>query len=106
MNTQWWSEGFEKLWGGKSPPPTSVEPSEPVSSHSKSDEPQAPVVVVAEMNLSAPEPSPDPERTPAQEKIVYLTADCDEELTELKQDETYIIGGIVDHNRYKVSKAP
>lgn len=35
------------------------------------------------------------------EKIVYLSADADETLTELKQDELYIIGGIVDRNRYK-----
>lgn len=37
------------------------------------------------------------------EKVVYLTADADEELSELKEDEVYIIGGICDHNRYKVS---
>ena len=36
------------------------------------------------------------------DKVVYLTADADDELSELKEDETYIIGGIVDHNRYKV----
>ncbi|KAI3601403.1 trna (guanine-n-)-methyltransferase [Moniliophthora roreri] len=33
--------------------------------------------------------------------IVYLTADSDEELEELKPEEIYIIGGIVDRNRYK-----
>jgi len=33
--------------------------------------------------------------------IVYLTADSDVELTELKEGETYVVGGIVDHNRYK-----
>jgi len=33
--------------------------------------------------------------------IIYLTADSDVELTELKEGETYVIGGIVDHNRYK-----
>lgn len=37
------------------------------------------------------------------EKIVYLTADSSEELFELNEEETYIIGGICDHNRYKVS---
>ena len=35
------------------------------------------------------------------EKIVYLSADAKETLTELKPDELYIIGGIVDRNRYK-----
>jgi tRNA (guanine9-N1)-methyltransferase len=34
--------------------------------------------------------------------VVYLTADSDDELTELKPDETYVIGGICDHNRLKV----
>lgn len=42
-------------------------------------------------------------QTAPRETVVYLTADSSEELTELKEDETYIIGGIVDHNRYKVS---
>ncbi|KAF4601793.1 tRNA (guanine(9)-N(1))-methyltransferase [Pleurotus pulmonarius] len=36
-----------------------------------------------------------------QSNVVYLTADADYELLELKEDETYIIGGICDHNRYK-----
>ncbi|OSX59518.1 hypothetical protein POSPLADRAFT_1150593 [Postia placenta MAD-698-R-SB12] len=39
--------------------------------------------------------------TEGYEAVVYLTADADEELTELREDETYIIGGICDHNRYK-----
>lgn len=34
-------------------------------------------------------------------QIVYLSADAEETLTELKKDEIYIIGGIVDRNRYK-----
>jgi len=41
----------------------------------------------------------------AKETVVYLTADANEELTELRTDETYIIGGIVDRNRYKVTRA-
>jgi len=37
----------------------------------------------------------------AQENVIYLTADSEEELLELKEGEVYIIGGICDHNRYK-----
>lgn len=37
----------------------------------------------------------------AKENVVYLTADAEEELTELRPEKVYIIGGIVDHNRYK-----
>ena len=44
----------------------------------------------------------DPSPTIAQNTFVYLTADTENELTELKPNETYIIGGICDHNRYKV----
>ncbi|KAG1768674.1 guanine-1-methyltransferase-domain-containing protein [Suillus occidentalis] len=33
--------------------------------------------------------------------VVYLTADSEEELMELKEGEIYVIGGICDHNRYK-----
>lgn len=34
-------------------------------------------------------------------KCVYLTADTEEEITDLKEGHTYIIGGIVDKNRHK-----
>lgn len=37
------------------------------------------------------------------ENVIYLTADADDELAELKEEETYIVGGIVDRNRYKAS---
>lgn len=42
-----------------------------------------------------------PEDEEERKKWVYLTADTEEELGELKHGETYIIGGIVDKNRHK-----
>lgn len=36
------------------------------------------------------------------QKIIYLTADSPNVLTELEENVTYVIGAIVDHNRYKV----
>lgn len=36
-----------------------------------------------------------------QNKLIILSADADEELTELDLNYTYVIGGLVDKNRYK-----
>lgn len=43
-----------------------------------------------------------PSTIPRTHKLVYLSADADEELTTLAEDEVYILGGIVDRNRHKV----
>jgi len=53
----------------------------------------------------APQTQSETSVTCAKETVVYLTADANEELMELRTDETYIIGGIVDRNRYKVTRA-
>jgi len=37
----------------------------------------------------------------SKENVVYLTADSTEVLSELKEGEVYVLGGICDHNRYK-----
>jgi hypothetical protein len=37
------------------------------------------------------------------QELVYLSADSEEELSTLSENEVYIIGGLVDRNRYKVS---
>ena len=76
MRTEWWEQGYDRLW----------------------TEGDAGVVAGVKEGSS---------RSKSEiEKVVYLTADANEELEELKEDETYIIGGICDHNRYKVSQPP
>lgn len=74
--TEWWTEGYERLWSSGQGTTADTPQIEGESSHT-------PVKC-------------------AKESVVYLTADSDETLSELKPDETYIIGGIVDRNRYKV----
>lgn len=99
------SESYEHLWRDQAPSPTSgeVPAINPTSDASPSagaveggDTTPAPVV-----NAEIPAPSNTSPRI-SQNTIVYLTADTEDELTELRPDETYIIGGICDHNRYKV----
>lgn len=74
-NTEWWQEGYERLWTGM------------------------PASTTGEGTGHAEGPKA------SLESVVYLTADSNEELLELKEDETYVIGGIVDHNRYTVGLA-
>lgn len=50
-----------------------------------------------------PQAAPDGEETPLlnKEDIIYLTADTDDAIATLEEGKTYIIGGVVDRNRYK-----
>ncbi|KAG8218491.1 guanine-1-methyltransferase-domain-containing protein [Butyriboletus roseoflavus] len=75
--TEWWEEGYDRLW---------TEPSQPPQLAGEEASTQGSLMLAAQAD---------------RKKIVYLTADSSEELLELGEGETYIIGGICDHNRYK-----
>ena len=89
-NTEWWVEGYDRLWLDEGPPPVDGL----ISKEATHDEQTVKQTSLANQAISTQKAS--------QESVVYLTADSEEELTELKAEETYIIGGICDHNRYKV----
>lgn len=79
----WWSEGVDQLART-----LSVAPDSSAASVATEEDAQA-------------GPSLPPRLTP-EHKLVYLSADSEEELDTLREDEVYVIGGIVDRNRYKV----
>ncbi|KAF8914301.1 guanine-1-methyltransferase-domain-containing protein [Gymnopilus junonius] len=114
-NTHWWPEGYDQLWKGNALPSSNETPSiegnlaQPErgnSSEIDSKEEQKDVVDSGPSSFgkavgtSATKSAPK-SLSVAQDKVIYLTADTEDELTELKPDEVYIIGGICDHNRYK-----
>lgn len=91
--TEWWAEGYERLWVQNSAGSASGDGENSGGAATEDDR--------AEDN----EDDNDPEKllaTPvSQDRVVYLTADSTEVLEELKEGETYVIGGLCDHNRYK-----
>ncbi|PPR02646.1 hypothetical protein CVT24_002129 [Panaeolus cyanescens] len=97
-NTKWWSSGYEQLWNAEesSDVPTDATPATPETVARPENTDASDPIPASEI----PSPKNDIQTYP-RDKIVYLTADTEEELTELLPDEVYIIGGIVDHNRYK-----
>lgn len=97
--TEWWHEGYERLWEGVTGEQTKdgVDGSAVTQKTSEKADGHG---VNAQEEKSAPKLQKKPQTAP-RESVVYLTADSTDELSELKEGETYIIGGIVDHNRYK-----
>jgi tRNA (guanine9-N1)-methyltransferase len=95
--TEWWAEGYERLWVQNSA--GSAAPGDDESSGGAATEDDR-----GEDN----EDDNDIEKllaTPVlRDRVVYLTADSTEVLEELKEGETYVIGGLCDHNRYKVRR--
>ena len=96
VNTEWWHEGYERLWQAQGVPQSIIE----IRLSAKTDNGNP-----GEQATLEDKPSGGVPQTPTQQQhdVIYLTADSEEELTDLKPEETYIIGGICDHNRYKVT---
>ena len=88
--TEWWTEGYDRLWVQDSAgsAPGDGESSGGAASEEDNGDDDNPEKLLA---------------TPvSRDRVVYLTADSTEVLDELKEGETYVIGGLCDHNRYKV----
>lgn len=99
-NCEWWEEGYEALWredSGTAEESMIAETKQQGFAESAEGAESSSTAIMPAIDSSKPAGSQT-----ARENVVYLTADTTEELTELLPTETYIIGGIVDHNRYKV----
>ena len=99
----WWSQGLDDVSEALEEAQTSTasEPLEasPVAGGSADKSPPANSGRNLEAVLTGPRLPP---KITGKHKLVYLSADAEEELSTLAEDEIYIIGGIVDRNRYKV----
>jgi tRNA (guanine9-N1)-methyltransferase len=106
-NCEWWRESFQALWTDAPIASSSTFDSTTTLSSEVTSLPTAATPTSIEPTTTEPtttEPAATisaPSRA-CKTSVVYLTADSSEELCELSPDEVYIIGGIVDHNRYKV----
>ncbi|KAF8505730.1 guanine-1-methyltransferase-domain-containing protein [Russula emetica] len=91
--TEWWAEGYERLWVQTS------------AGSAPGDGESSGGAATGDDREEDNEDDNDPEKllaTPvSRDRVVYLTADSTEVLEELKEGETYVIGGLCDHNRYK-----
>ena len=95
VGAEWWEDSYTRLWESGTTP----EGAEGQGEIGVEVDPVAEEVPEGRSKRTKREPSHAEKGT-----VVYLTADTEDELTELKEGETYIIGGIVDHNRYKVRR--
>jgi tRNA (guanine9-N1)-methyltransferase len=91
-NAKWWSEGYSRLWENEDTPQSDTEAAPLRPTDGEKEDASVSVTTSSKVTQTVPKGN-----------VVYLTADSEEELSELRPDETYIIGGICDHNRYKVT---
>ena len=90
-NVHWYPDNYESLWLGD------------LDASTSSLKTETEILAANQPSTSTDGESAVIPRFP-KSSFVYLTADTEDELQEIKADEIYIIGGICDHNRYKASK--
>ncbi|KAH9927300.1 guanine-1-methyltransferase-domain-containing protein [Fomitopsis serialis] len=127
VNAEWWTEGYQRLWeqpgaaNGESSADeqsltsgegegTQTEVAQPLQADSEEGATKGKGILAgngaadgdSEQQAGCARSGREgPPSSAPKESVVYLTADSQDELAELKEGETYIIGGLCDHNRYK-----
>jgi tRNA (guanine9-N1)-methyltransferase len=91
-NAKWWSEGYSRLWENSKEDIPQLDTETGSTDGEKQDSSSFATTSTQITRDNAPKNT-----------VIYLTADSEDELSELRPDKTYIIGGICDHNRYKVT---
>lgn len=105
---EWWEEGYEELWAEPSPSSAEIVLPTPATALATTD---APITTDAPSTTTPTTPSippvsigfhaGQPRSRVAKSSIIYLTGDSPNVLTTIEEGKTYILGGIVDRNRYK-----
>ncbi|ORY90280.1 guanine-1-methyltransferase-domain-containing protein [Leucosporidium creatinivorum] len=108
---EWWEEGYEELWAEPTPSSSAETiPPPPADASTTTDAPsttEAPPTTTAATPSSTVPPvslgffAGQPRSRVPKSSIIYLTGDSPNVLTTIEEDKTYILGGIVDRNRYK-----
>lgn len=100
---EWWDDSWDQLWATDE-----VDAKTGQSQHANTSTDPGERQSDPDIHDFASNTHPDPTQTTPQKpsrvpqtSIVYLTGDSPNVLDTLTPGETYILGGIVDHNRYK-----
>jgi tRNA (guanine9-N1)-methyltransferase len=106
---EWWEEGYEELWAEPTPSssssgaeivlPTPVTPLATTEAPVTTEAPSTTTPSIPPISIGSHAGQPR-SRVP-KSSIIYLTGDSPNVLTTIEEGKTYILGGIVDRNRYK-----